>query len=207
MQTWLSVSEWLSEEWWKLLTAVMSAIVVFYKYTIGPIIRWFIKQYKLAKEIDTLIPLIKSNAKQLEKIVYELTPNGGNSVKDSINRVEANLTKIDNKMTGVLYHLGEPYFEMELDGQCSWVNISFMDLVGLSVSECLGHSWLQIIHPEDRDLFYEAWAEARKKGTGLTLTCKLLKPDNTVLQVKIQISVIRDNKKDVLGFIGHIVAK
>ncbi len=55
-------------------------------------------------------------------------------------------------------------YQTDVNGNCTYVNEIWCELVGLSKERSLGRGWSEALHPEDRDRITKAWHESVASG-------------------------------------------
>jgi PAS domain S-box-containing protein len=99
----------------------------------------------------------KTLQEQLAPILYEIRPNDGGSIKDTVKRVDDGLCALTavvhlnaSRMTALLSSSESPWFEMDATGQVIAVNDAYCNIYEITTSEAL-HSlkWRDKIPPED----------------------------------------------------------
>ncbi len=63
------------------------------------------------------------------------------------------------------------------DGQVEFLNRSFLDYTGLSLSEGRGEGWIATVHPDDRARVAEVFGQALRNGTGYELEQRVRRRD------------------------------
>jgi PAS domain-containing protein len=117
-----------------------------------------------------LIPLVKkiiNICETIENIASEFKTNGGTSLKDALNRLEANVEelkldtkKIEARQWAHTATLKEPTFESDQHGLCVRANKAYLNLVEKSFEEVEGNNWENIIIQKDRSDVWKKWREA-----------------------------------------------
>lgn len=115
--------------------------------------------------------LWKKNAdqsKDIALIVKEFKPNGGDSLRDVINKITDSVQKIQEQihsidLTQKVYidiDSNVPIFQTDSHGYLKWVNKSFLDLVSRPIEELLGLGWQSLILQDERDTVRREWEVA-----------------------------------------------
>lgn len=120
---------------------------------------------KKAQEIEKTIICI-------EKISKEFSPNGGSSIKDQLNAMQRDLKRntdlteqVLHRQRWMLNHKDHAIFEADDDGKTTWVNATYLKLIGRDMNFVMGHGWKNIIAPEDRDRVVKNWERCIKDKT------------------------------------------
>lgn len=156
---------------------------------------------------------------QMEKIsevtdivLAEFRPNGGNSMKDSITRIETNLQGVRNdamrmeaRQWAIVASLPDPVFETNPEGECIRVNSAYMHLTGRSMQDVLGNGWEIVIHHEDRARVWQEWHDAVQRLRAFDSHYRIVDTDGEIFSVRC-IAQPYKNPADgtVLGYLGRV---
>ncbi|WP_413160655.1 PAS domain S-box protein [Capilliphycus salinus ALCB114379] len=89
-------------------------------------------------------------------------------------------------------------------GNCLYVNERWCQIAGLSLEEALGQGWIKALHPEDRNLVFQAWEKALSDRCSFQLEYRFLRSDGTVTWVFGQAVAETDITGKIKGFVGSI---
>lgn len=170
----------------------------------------------LEKSVDKKInDLYDFHVADVAEIKKELTPNGGHSMKDTVNQLAVGMTKIvagletmtmqgnrmEERQKNILNSVTIPTFETDDHGACTYGNKAYLDLIGRSLEEIKGPSWINVIHPDDRAHVQSEWAEAVNQKRNFELTYRLICREKLVYEVSCVATPIAGN-----GYIGKFEA-
>jgi len=103
--------------------------------------------------------------KSIETIKSEVMPNGGTSIKDTINclkdtcqRIEITQKVLDQRSKAALHYTGRPLFETDKVGRVTWSNESFQELTKEHGKFSEGLDWICIIDEEEREEFLKEFS-------------------------------------------------
>lgn len=151
----------LITEWVEQAAAAAAAL--------GTIWVGFKKMKKKIKPFFNSTAEIELLNKKLDLICKELTPNGGSSLKDKINKIEAEIKKntsvtesIFNRQRWIFNTNPIPVFEADKDGNFTWANNSYLTLTGFSIENVIKKGWINSLHEKDREDFLVSWYHAVK---------------------------------------------
>jgi len=96
---------------------------------------------------------------RVDKIVYEVTYNGGGSLKDAVRdiskkrdadrdlllEIRSDIHEIKNRNANRIYIDSQPIFECDENGNCFRVNRKWCELTGYSHDEATGNGWMGLI--------------------------------------------------------------
>jgi PAS domain-containing protein len=85
-------------------------------------------------------------------------PNSGNSLRDSINRIEASVAEVRALNRGYLNLTGGGIFTADNEGSCTWVSREFSQLTGVEHEAARGTGWLAGVADEHRMRVHDEWS-------------------------------------------------
>ena len=163
----------------KLVIGIIGAVLV------SPIYRLLKKWIIRMKELYT----ISDRLKKLDDIYAQLIPNGGSSVRDSIDRIERKLAFNSEWIRITDRDSGRIVVHLDKNGNLEWANRAWLDVFGLDLQDALGQGWLSVL---DRETYLSVSSEIEDALTDLrdinvsftingieyTLKAKVLKQGN-----------------------------
>ena len=156
--------------------------------------------------IKPLYRLHVSIMETIKTVKEELRPNGGASIKDTVNRVEAMQLQSEMRFRNFVELLtpkGAALFEANSAGYLIWVSKNFRKATGKTMEELLGASWILTVSPEQRDVIYTKWKEIIRDGRSGILEYTGVGEDEIFRKFVMRVSPIRiDNQ--VHGFVGNV---
>jgi PAS domain S-box-containing protein len=191
------------EQWLAPTLTILSILAILAGFSV-----WF---YKNAwKPLSAMYKDIYSNKAFVEKVMYNLSPNGGNSLVDKINKIADKLEEVHND-TRLIKHKqqingylsNQPLFECDNQGYCVCVNKKWSEITGITEDEALGNGWVNAIHPVDRQRVLEEWQRAIKSDVQFNSTYKFYNRNTGVsLSVKGLSRIERNHLGDILFIVG-----
>lgn len=98
---------------------------------------------------------------QLAKLQTEFTPNGGSSFRDSINRIERKIDKVNAGLHFGITLRDEAVWECDPEGHCRWASPALCQMFGMAQQDMTGFGWLEVIASQDeRAKVGREWLEA-----------------------------------------------
>lgn len=109
----------------------------------------------------------------VERVVKEVTPNGGGSLKDAVVRNEAKTDALAARVEALSVNLratnelsDRPWFVLDGAGELTDCNDAYLDLVGLAKPDVLGLGWTSALDTREMGLMLEKWHQAlRSRST------------------------------------------
>jgi len=95
-------------------------------------------------------------------------------------------------------------FEADANGRCTFVNDRLCQFANLTVEQFLGESWVQALHPEDRERVQGAWKNFVQQGIPFALELRFLRPDGSVLWLFAQATQMLDQEGNTGGYSGTL---
>ena len=144
-------------------------------------------------------------AAQLNRIEAELHPNGGFSIRDVLNRIEATLIDSDAFLRAQLNIHAVSVVRTDIQGKLTQVNRQYQRMVGYSISELVGDGWVNAIHPDNRDKIISEWNDAVSKGIEYSQDIKYLKGDGTDFTAHVNMYRELDLGGNIHGYLGVVI--
>lgn len=169
--------------------------------------RVFKQMYALLKVLEA-IALIPEKVDELTK---EVKPNGGSSLRDVVDRVAGSLATLRDSVDMLALRQstkwkltsGLPGWESDERGRCISANLELCTLVGRPEEDIKGSNWKNMIHYDDMPHVFSEWARIVSDSSDFDVDARYIKPDGTVLPVRIRARAMNVNGKAV-GWIGVV---
>ena len=188
--------------------------------TIGPISSAIVVLYGLWRKVirplsivirEDINERIERQAKQDQMIsdvawiIDQMKPNGGSSIKDSLNRLETELHLVSQRQK--IFVLDSPFaiFESNVDGDCVYANRTYCRSVGRSMEEILGRGWINTLHESTRARCVEEWMFAVKDKREFSMEYNMKDEDGNAFKVHCSASPMYDRHGEICGWTGVIV--
>ena len=149
-----------------------------------------------------LFVICRSNSNIKRKIDEHLTPNGGNSIKDHLTRIEQKIDSVDATQKALLDLQEEStgHFLSTAKGDLFWVSDIFCELMDLERKECLGATWFKGVSNQDQATVYQHW-NLKLDTRGIA---DIHFTTRSGRQLKLKAVPIIDSKNNLLGFVGNV---
>lgn len=182
-------------EFLKLFAPITGGVGLLWKYFLK-------KKYEEFKIAHNNLTKIVEYIPTIENIHAELKPNGGSSIRDAINRIERNLTLQDQKVSALVKSLPMGTWMFDANGKCIDVNIQLCRMVDRTESELLGDNWInQILEKEE---VRDEWHRAVEGIMDFNMTYTFVLPDKTTKRVQCVAFQLRNEKGNLIGFLGTL---
>jgi hypothetical protein len=115
------------------------------------------KAFAFIRKFQTCQEEVKESIKVIKA---EVTPNGGKSLKDTVNslkkvcdRIDIRQKVLDQRSKAALHYNESPLFETDVKGRLTWCNEAFLEATSDNGSCREGFDWLTVIEDDRRDYF------------------------------------------------------
>ncbi len=96
-------------------------------------------------------------------------------------------------------------FLADPDGNCTYVNQSGCELLGMALEQAIGDGWVSALHPDDRYRVTRHWKAAAESDGNFDVECRFLHSDGRLVWVRVR-SSWRLNDDDIpLGNVGSMI--
>lgn len=191
-----SLCELVVENWVLRMGAVVAALAALWGFIIV-----FIKYGGRVVRGARAIIEVPAN---LRKVVEQLAPNGGNTVKDQLNRIEYRMGTTDERMRALMMDSTNGIFESDARGGTININRTYAAMVSMDINGLKGSGWLTAVHHEDRCRAEEEWKSAVEDGREFDSSFRMLNVQAAhAFMVRVRAYPMRVNEK-LVGFIGII---
>jgi PAS domain-containing protein len=178
-----------------LVIAVPTALAVLHTKLLIPIIAFFKRALGCLTRVEKYMGV-------LDSIAYEFQPNGGNSLKDALNRLELFTAVSNTKIQTIMDYHGMAAWESDKAGACIWASEELLKLMELNHHEMQGFGWMTAIAEEDRQRVSSEWTRAVEQQRQFHMEYQVGIENFT--KVLGRATQIRDSKGQLTGFIGTL---
>lgn len=84
-------------------------------------------------------------------------------------------------------------FQTDGDNLIAYVNPAWEMITSRTIAESLGQPWWEVIHPGDQESVVRKWTRVVEKGDEIDAECRVIRPDGTVIWVKIRSQILSDD--------------
>jgi PAS domain S-box-containing protein len=189
MQFWTLIKTYILE-----IAAVVGALIFIWKSILVP----FGKRYK---QLTNIYDNLEKTMPIITNLANDFKPNGGNSLRDVINRIDKNTEGANSRLWITLELTPHAYYESDETGKYVKANKNWSQLNGLQLTEALGYGWINSVKEDERERVREEWNLALVQLREFDLFYKL----NSDIMVHNRAYPIKTIKGDVLGWVGVII--
>jgi PAS domain-containing protein len=169
-----------------MANATIAALIIFTGYLIS-----FSKKIKPYISVKDDIAALKTD---LSKISSEFKTNGGKSLRDQINDLQASTKTILYRQRWILDNREEPIFETDEFGNFTWVNDAFARLTDRPFRDLQNNNWINCLKEESREEISESWKIAVENKRTFEHILFIVDSKNRVFSTKCIASRQEDGK-------------
>jgi PAS domain S-box-containing protein len=140
----------------------------------------------------------------IEEIKHQLTPNGGSSLRDAVDRIETRMILTEQRAKLLCMDSPMAVFEADAAGEFIHVNRTFARWTGRSQSELTGNGWVNTLSPADRVSVYSDWLDAISQEREFTAEFSLRDADGAPIKVHCSAFPMLDRKCTLAGWMGTL---
>jgi diguanylate cyclase (GGDEF)-like protein/PAS domain S-box-containing protein len=124
----------------------------------------------------------------------------GRDVTERLHMEEA-LKKSEARYRAILEEIEEGYYEVDLNGNFTFVNDSICRLLGYSREELMGMNYKVYVPKEDAKSVYRAWNKVYRTGESFkSFIFASVRKDGVQINVENSISPLRNKEGEIIGF-------
>jgi len=154
-------------------------------------------------QFRSVVQMMPSIMSTLDDIKKEVMPNGGSSLRDSIDRIESLQSKHDLINAAQLSASDLAYWESDSKGRFVVVSQAFCRLLTVSESEITGSNWATMLHKEDKANVLREWADCIKFERSFSMEFRFVRPNKSVVKVEAKAYPLI-NKGQMIGLWGRV---
>lgn len=136
---------------------------------------------------------------ELDHTRQRLTETG-----QALEQTEQDLKHTSQRYQGILFDAEVGTFQMDLEGNCTYLNSAMQELSGLYPKKAQKEGLQSAIHPDDRERFNQAWEAFAKGDAPFALECRFKHAKGREVHVACRANKILDERKDVESYIGWV---
>ena len=141
---------------------------------------------------------------QVGLVVSELQPNGGASVRDSLNRIELRQVLQEQRQKAILSDMSVGVFETNHEGEYIWVNRKYLRMTGRAPDEVKGSGWINTVAHRDRERVVLSWNKAIEEQREFEEVFMIITPDDKRCKVQARTYKMDNQDNNPLGFLGML---
>jgi PAS domain S-box-containing protein len=95
-------------------------------------------------------------------------------------------------------------FEIDTEGGCRYTNPRYQIICGLKATESLEKSWLESVHPEDRERAVASWSNYICEGRDYSEEFRFQTAQGIIRWVQVRSSPMLSGQGELLGYVGTL---
>lgn len=177
-------------------------LISWYRYFFRPVWTFHWKLLGFFDNFNIAFPILLQIAEQFK-------PNGGNSLRDVLNRIELRQSASEERILSLLRSSENPYFETDSEGKYTWVNRRWCEITCMHPDDAVGLGWLSTVLPDDQKKVSDHWSLCTSQLREFNLEYRLITAceDKLVIPIKCVAHVMwaGKDKSKIIGYIGQII--
>lgn len=130
--------------------------------------------YAIYKTARAGISKIINISNRLQDISNQLSPNGGSSLRDAINRIEHRQIQTEQRERAFLHMHSDAMFELNRHLALTWANKTFLDMLNIDSQNAYGYGWHTLIEESDRNRVIDQFTSASETSRNVHTIAKLI---------------------------------
>lgn len=147
--------------------------------------------HKVVRPVLALVADMRKTHATVERILLQIGPNGGASLRDSVDRIEHAIALAERRQRAMLQDQPHGVLEFDEEGAVLWVNRTYLRWSGRTMEESVGTGWVNAVHAGDRNRVVEEWRAAVAEARDSASEHRILRPDGDAVPVRVQTYAIR----------------
>lgn len=178
-----------------LIVSAAAAATVIWKFALTP-------AWTVAKHFWNCVVRLEGYMGVLDSIAYEFKPNGGNSIRDVLNRLESYMAVSSTKIQTIMDYHGMAAWESDATGACTWASDELLKLMQMNQAQMAGYGWLAGIRQECREAVNIEWASSITQQRSFQMEYQV--GINRSVKVLGKATQVRNARGELTGFIGTL---
>ena len=148
---------------------------------------------------------------QLRKVLKELTPNSGSSIKDQVSKMATELPELRSRLVSsearqrlFLDRGNDLVLEFDQFGKVQYVNRNLVMTSGRMEGELAGSGWLNAIALSDRGRVGDEWAEAVEERRAYETETHI---GDAAMLYRLRIVPYTTTDGSIIGWFGTLILK
>lgn len=193
--------------WLGALAGILTFALVFWKKVFIPFRRHLKSIKSLVSDVETIVELhhkidFADMVGIVKTILSDLRPNGGTSLRDAVDRIEAKLIQME-RVQGALRQDGPiGIYRCTTDGKNIEVNRTYARWLGCTEKDLLGFGWKNFIVTNGDENPDDLWYVAFQEGREIEMRQTLQSVTGETFWCDIHAYPITDKEGNVIQYLG-----
>jgi diguanylate cyclase (GGDEF)-like protein/PAS domain S-box-containing protein len=127
-----------------------------------------------------------------------------NHQSEQLKNFYQNLQEVRNLYTTLAESVPVGIYQNDAQGSCIYINQKTSEIIDISFEECLGHGWVNRLHPDDAERILQSWTQAFNTKTFWQEEYRFLHRDGTIVWVMAQCIFTFNEQGESTGSIGAL---
>lgn len=183
------------------LLAIGTFLITFFTKRILP---WLCLKITMLLGLRPVHKKLAALEARLDEISKEFKPNDGESLRDTLNRIERFTELAVERQRMRDADSTTMFWEADAKGNFIYVNRTLARSFRRVPGELLGSNWINTVHPKDRERVTHAWSDAVESQREVELEWAMLSGDSPRVEIPVRIKsyLMSGHQKEVLGYYG-----
>lgn len=178
-----------------LAGTVLTTGGLFWATAIRPMIKYL-------RSTNARLQSIPQLAEDMRVVKEQVHPNGGASLRDSVDRIELRQILDQQVLGSVLSLQSIAFFRADATGAVTEVSRPLCKFLERAEQEVLGNSWFTWINEDVRDEVMAEWMGAIQMGRDFDKYFEMFTDEKEVLAVHLKAYPLMDSHRKVVGYFG-----
>lgn len=162
----------------------------------------FVARLRAKRREKSVFAMLVADVKLIREQVF---PNGGSSMRDTINRIEER-QHVDSEIRRAgFHHSTSPIWEADHEGHITWCNSAFARLLGVSTEELKGHGWMSMVNRDDLPKVRHEILQTGSHDHHIDYRAHRPKP-NGMLMIRTRWKRVATPSGKTVGFVGTVLS-
>jgi len=158
--------------------------------------------------LDDMKKMTAAQNVQLASIIAELRPNGGSSLRDSVEMTRKMVAMASARSRYLASNSNDAVYECGADGRCTWSSPALCKLFGLTEAEMMGHGWLKAIKETEVATVRHTWATSITDGIPYECDYTVVhRASRTEWKCHTSAVAVTDQSGKTVGYLGTVLAR
>jgi PAS domain S-box-containing protein len=188
------------------LSALITAIGIIYN-GINKLRKWLSGRVKSMVGYRGIIERQDVLESKIDRILNELTHNGGHSTKDVVRAVSESVIRLESRQQAMLDAMshGQGMFECTVFGEFLWTNKTLCYILQKPSQDLIGKGWIGSVAYRHREGVIDEFDDCLDQQREFHLKFNMVRQDGKEIYVEMKTTKMADHSGKQMGYFGTIV--